>query len=798
MSPLKVSSAGLVPGLRRLPVWLRPYVLALLGVTLVSGFAALGRRAFGTPLPLPLAIPLAGVFLLAFLGAAWFSYGAGIMVCLLNTAAVPHLIVVNRLTAISESAIRPDMVRLGLVTGLSLLVSYIGVLYRRRESELLRQAEELTRRVRERTDQLLVSALEKRQAEDRLGFVLDSADVGYWDYDLGRGVTTRSPTHDRIFGYSEPLPDWNYRTFLRHVHPEDRDWLEREVRSTMAGSSHTLEFRIVWPDGSVHWLWGKVQTHFGPTGAVAHIGGVVMDVTTLRRAEEDLRDKAQLLDLAHDAILTLDREGRIRFWSRGAEQMYGFSREEAMGSVARELLGTKFPDSLESVEQTAAEHGHWEGELTQRRKDGSPLVVASRWAPWLSTDAKKLGMLEINTDITERRGIEEQLRHTQKLESLGVLAGGVAHDFNNLLTGILGNASLALDRIPEGYPDRLLIEEVIRAAERAADLTRQLLAYAGKGRFVMRNVDLSSLVKEISGLVQASIPKPVLLLMQLADPAPKVFADPGQMQQIVMNLVINAAEAVGPDGGTVLVRTGVETVDEQYLRTLSGSGDLKPGQYALLEVNDTGCGMSEETLKKIFDPFFTTKFAGRGLGLSAVLGIVQAHKGALKVHSQVGRGTTFKLLFPVSRAASAPEPAIADDDLAGSGTILIVDDEEVVRRTARNTLEHYGYRILLAEDGRQAVETYQRERDITLVLLDLTMPVMNGEEALQQLQSIDPGVRVVLTSGYNEIEAVQRFAGKGLSGFIQKPYTAAGLAEKVKEAMEPRRGRSDDGVTNAG
>ena len=343
MSVPKVSSAERIPGFRQLPVWLRPYVFAVLGVALVSGFVALGRQAFGTHLTLPIAIPLSFLFLLIFLGAAWLSYGAGIMVCLLNTVAMPHLIVVNRLASGGESVGRPDAVRLGLLIGVSLLVSYIGGIHRRRESELRRQAEELVLRVRERTDQLLVSALEKRQAEDRLRFVLDSADVGYWDYDLGSGVTIRSPTHDRVFGYDDPLPDWNYRTFLRHVHPEDRAWVGREVRSTMEGNSRSLEFRIVWPDGSVHWLWAKVQTHLGPTGAVAHLGGVVVDVTARRRAEEDLRDQAQLLELAHDAILTLDRQGQIRFWSRGAEQMYGFSREEALGSLAHELLENEIP-----------------------------------------------------------------------------------------------------------------------------------------------------------------------------------------------------------------------------------------------------------------------------------------------------------------------------------------------------------------------------------------------------------------------------------------------------------------------
>jgi two-component system cell cycle sensor histidine kinase/response regulator CckA len=323
----------------------------------------------------------------------------------------------------------------------------------------------------------------------------------------------------------------------------------------------------------------------------------------------------------------------------------------------------------------------------------------------------------------------------------------------------------------------------MRAAERASDLTRQLLAYAGKGRFVMRNLDVSELVQEISGLVQTSIAKTVQVRLQL-EPVPPIFADPGQMQQIVMNLVINAAEAIAPEGGTVLVRTGVQDVDEQYISAISGAGEsLQPGRHVVLEVHDTGCGMDEDTLKKIFDPFFTTKFAGRGLGLSAVLGIVRSHHGALKVYSHPGRGTTFKLLFPISKEADVEAGTPAAGDLEGSGTVLIVDDEDLVRRTASSALERYGYRTLLDSNGREAVDVYRQEPEIALVLLDLTMPVMSGEETLRQLQAIRREVRVLLTSGYNEAEAVQRFAGKGLSGFLQKPFTAANLAERVKQVI---------------
>ena len=764
---------------RRLPPWLRPYLFACGGLAVLTGVLLAAQHVFGSPVPPLISVFILFSFFVLLLASAWLAYGSGVLVCVLVTVEMRALVA-------RSPRNRFDAIRLVLLIAISLLVSYISSIHRRREADLRRAAEELERRVRERTDQLLVSALEKREAEDRLRYVLDSANVGYWDYDVPRGATARSSKHDRIFGYEHPLPQWDYKTFLRHVHPEDREMVDRELRATVTHGSCALEFRIIWPDGSVHWLWGSAQTHPGSTGEPSHITGVIVDVTARRLAEDNLREQAQLLDMAHDAILSTDRAARIQFWSRGARQMYGYSREEAMGAVVHDLLHTSFPEPLEAIQRKAREQGYWEGEVTHTRKDGSLLVVASRWATRLGGSGQPIGWLEINTDITERLRVEEQLRHTQKLESLGVLAGGVAHDFNNLLTGILGNASLAFDRTPEQHPNRMLIEEVMRAAERAADLTRQLLAYAGKGRFVMRNLDLSELVREISGLVQTSIAKTVQLRLQLDD-VPAIFADPGQMQQIVMNLVINAAEAIPPEGGTVLVCTGVQDVDEQYIRTVSSPAEsLRAGRYVMLEVHDSGCGMSEETLKKIFDPFFTTKFAGRGLGLSAVLGIVRAHHGALKVYSQAGRGTTFKLLFPTSKEATVEDGIPAAGDLEGCGTVLIVDDEELVRRTASHALERYGYRTLVAENGREAVEIYRERPEIVLVLLDLTMPVMSGEETLRQLQTVHPDVRVLLTSGYNEAEAVQRFAGKGLAGFLQKPYTAASLAERVKEVMAQR------------
>jgi PAS domain S-box-containing protein len=516
---------------------------------------------------------------------------------------------------------------------------------------------------------------------------------------------------------------------------------------------------------------------------VSHYVEICLERLKLVRA---LSDQAALLDFASDAILAASPDGTIEFWNRGAEAMYGWSASEALGRVSHELLATRFAPPKAEILQAIAERGGWEGELTHRRRNGTEVVVSSRWAPRL-VDGAMRGFLEINRDVTERKLLEEKLRQTAKLESLGVLAGGIAHDFNNLLVGVMGNASLAADSLPSSHPAQPVIEQVIRAAERAADLTRQMLAYAGKGRFVIQRVNLSELVSEIASLVHAAIPKNVQLRLNLAPNLPAVEADVAQLQQIVMNLVINGAESIGQEQGAVLVTTSAQDVDEQYLKALAAGSSAAPGRYVSLEVQDSGCGMDEGTQARIFDPFFSTKFQGRGLGLSAVLGIVRSHGGALKVYSTPGKGSSFKILFPAaaSRNLGAELPAKSPlEELHGTGTVLVVDDEPVVRQAAMLTLQRYGYTALAAANGREALDVVrQHNGEISLVLLDLTMPLMDGEETLRHMRQIEPDLQVILSSGFNEVEAVRRFSGKGLAGFLQKPYTAGSLALKVKSVL---------------
>jgi signal transduction histidine kinase/CheY-like chemotaxis protein len=397
---------------------------------------------------------------------------------------------------------------------------------------------------------------------------------------------------------------------------------------------------------------------------------------------------------------------------------------------------------------------------------------------------------QIRDYLEERARDEARLRETQKLESVGLLAGGIAHDFNNILTGVLGNASLALDDVPAGSHLAATLAEVVSAAERAAQLTKQLLAYAGKGRFVIEPLDLSQQVREISALVQTSIPRTVQLRLELAENLPCIEADAAQVQQVIMNLVINGAEAIlEGQTGTVLITTAVQDVDDAYIQTTIPGTDLKQGRYVTLEVHDTGIGIAPEIVSRIFDPFFTTKFAGRGLGLAAVRGIVQGHRGAMKVYSTPGQGATFKLLFPVSpkethsRFEKVPEQAA----FKGTGIVLVIDDEEIVRRTAQATLERFGYQVFVAQDGRRGLDAFRRLSDcVDVVLLDMTMPVMSGEETFRELRSIRPDVKVILSSGYNEVEAIRRFTGKGLAGFVQKPYTSSRLAEAVRSVLTGR------------
>jgi len=370
------------------------------------------------------------------------------------------------------------------------------------------------------------------------------------------------------------------------------------------------------------------------------------------------------------------------------------------------------------------------------------------------------------------------MQETQKLESLGVLAGGIAHDFNNLLMGVLGNANLIRLELPPESPILESMEHIETAALRAAELTKQMLAYSGKGRFVVQALDLSRVVKEMAHLLGTVVSKKAMVQLHVAEDLPSVEADATQIRQVVMNLITNASDALGDEPGVITLTTGTVYADRAYLASTLFDEGLEPGDYVFVEVADTGVGMTAETRAKIFDPFFTTKFTGRGLGLAAVHGIVRGHRGAIRLHTEPGRGTTFRILLPAS-----PAPAAAEEDGADTmpgeilgGTVLVVDDEETVRRAASRMLGRIGFRAVTACNGREAIDWLDRSHEsIQAVLLDMMMPELSGEDTCREIRRRYPTLPIVLSSGYNELDATGAFLDQGLAAFIQKPYRLAEL-----------------------
>jgi PAS domain S-box-containing protein len=504
------------------------------------------------------------------------------------------------------------------------------------------------------------------------------------------------------------------------------------------------------------------------------------DITERKRAAE--ARYRRLFEAAKDGILVADAgTGEVTDANPYLEALFGYRREELVGRRWWETEPLRdLPEVKSTLERMHAQDVARFRDLRLKSKSKRAIhveLVANGY-----TEGER-NVIQFNIrDITDRKRFDRHLQHTQKLESLGLLAGGIAHDFNNLLTGIMGNASLGLTELPDSAPIRRYFREIVSASERAADLTRQLLAYAGKGRFVLERIDLSQLVREIEPLIHTSIPKMVDIQLDLGAGLPSIEADPGQIQQLVMNLIINGAEAIGEGNpGAVVIRTEARDLDEEEIRREFPNDQLSPGCYVGIEVRDTGSGMDEATRSKIFDPFFTTKFQGRGLGLAAVSGIVRAQKGAIRVYSSPGHGSSFQVLFPaVAAKAAARSLRIPSAETSAAGTILFIDDEEALRRLAQTALERNGWRVLLAENGAEGVRLFQENQDhITLVILDMTMAVMGGQEALDRMKAIRPGVPVVISTGYGEMEAARHFAGKDMAGLLEKPYTVNQMMETI-------------------
>jgi PAS domain S-box-containing protein len=511
----------------------------------------------------------------------------------------------------------------------------------------------------------------------------------------------------------------------------------------------------------------------------------------LRESEERYR---RLTDNAFDLITEVDSEGRLLYASPNHSAVLGYDPDELVGRLSFELV---HPDEREGAIRAFQEllEGNWESafEARIRHKDGS-----WRWFEYsgntYQTPTGEMRAVIISRDVSERRRallqqekLEAQMQQTQKLESLGVLAGGIAHDLNNLLLPIVGNARLAEKELEADSPAIPFVERIATTALRTSELTTQLLAYAGHGTLTTRPLDVRELLCEMGELLHTAVSRKVELRYQLPDALPTIEGDAAQLRQVVINLILNASEAMGDEPGVVTIGAGTIEADRARLDETYLGPELPEGSYVYLDIRDSGCGMDEETKSKIFDPFFTTKFTGRGLGLAALLGIVRAHRGAVRVESEPGRGTWFRLLFPCASgsAAAAEKPIARPREWRGSGMVLVVDDEEAVRDLLGHTLPRCGLSVIMASDGREAVERFREHApNIAAVLLDLTMPGIGGLEAFVEIRKIRPDARIILSTGYSAADVAARFERQEVDGFLQKPYEPEELIEKLRELLE--------------
>ncbi|MBC8366644.1 PAS domain S-box protein [bacterium] len=611
---------------------------------------------------------------------------------------------------------------------------------------------------------------------------------------------------EEMFGYSQedaigrPGTDW--------IAAEDRDTV---LENMLAGFEGPYEVAALRKDGSTFPCEIRAKM-------IEQVHGTKLRVTSLRdisqrksaekaHAEIEARFR-RLAENAPDLIYRMSiPEKRYEYISPAVLEISGYPPEafiedpslffksvdprdmDYILKQSERLLAGDVPPTFEfRIKHAKTGETRW---IHQRNvlvldEDGKPEAIEG-----IATD-----MTEVKRAEAERLKLERQVQHAQKLESLGVLAGGIAHDFNNILLSILGNAELAGQNLMPGCSAQEPLKEICMSARRAAELANQMLAYSGRGQFVVESMDLNELVEDMGPLLFSSISKTAKLSFDLSRGAPKVEGDRTQLSQVLLNLITNASEALNEQGGAIRVETGVIDCDSDTLRVAAESfNPLKPevlpeGSYAYIEVSDEGCGMDRGTRERIFDPFYTTKFTGRGLGMSVVQGIVRGHKGGILIDSDPDAGSTFRVLLPESQVETqkvdrSREDSSIQEDWKGTGHVLLVDDEEAVRHIGGRMLERIGFKPLLAKDGLDAVEIIRECKDeIRTVLLDLTMPKQGGLVTFDQIHTLKPDLPIVICSGYSEEDSIASFEGKGLAGFMQKPYSLAQLKQQLHDLLE--------------
>jgi len=653
----------------------------------------------------------------------------------------------------------------------------------------------------------------------------DFAPIGYFTFDRMGLMTQVNLTGASLLGIERGL--LSNKPFSLFVAAASRDTFHRHYRGVLrTGSTDTCELLLTRKGGTSFYASVQSAPVRDAEGNLTGVRSAVSDITEgkhagellqkaydeleqrvqertaelsdavdmlqneineRRKVEEDLARQAELLNLTHDAIIARDLNHRVFFWNRGAEERYGWSSDEVKGKVTDGLLHTVFPRPWQEIEEELLLRGRWEGEVVHTTRDGRKIIVASRRALRRDKDGKSIAILEINSDITEQKRIEEDLRQAQKMEALGTLAGGIAHDFNNILTAMLGFSELAVDQIPADSKAQRHLTIVHKAGLRGRELVKQILAFSRKSEGERKQIRLTPLIQETHALLRASLPTAILMPLAITTSDDHVLADPTQVQQVLMNLATNAAHAMQGRGQLTI---GVSSVTFRRGSPLPDSG-MEPGTYVKLTVKDTGTGMTEEVRQRIFEPFFTTKEPGKGIGmgLAVVYGIVKSHGGAVTVQSEAGQGTTFAVFLPRTQKPEVNKEKKTTSALpTGTERILFVDDEEMLVEMARDMLDGLGYHVTVAKHPTDAWNLFlENPSQFDLVITDQTMPDVTGVTLAQKMLRVRGEMPIILWTGYSEMISADKAKEVGICEFVMKPMVKKELAETVRRVLDGRK-----------
>lgn len=637
----------------------------------------------------------------------------------------------------------------------------------------------------------LAAEQKTRESEELFRAVSSVTTDVIWDWNVITGNLWWSEGLKTVFGHSPEESRRNLEFWKMRVHPDDLERVLGSTQEAMDSKEQNWEdqYRFFRGDGSIAHVEDSAYIIYDRQRKPVRCVGGMTDVSARKEAEDKLAQQAALLDMARDAIIVHDIDQRILFWNKGAERIYGWTAEEAVGQSLGQLLYCDELDLLTYVAAVVAT-GDWSGEIAQKRKDGSRIAVEVRCSLMRDGDGSPRSILSINSDITRRLAVEEQLRQAQKLEAVGQLTGGVAHDFNNLLTVILGNAEVLAERLSEDESLRRLAEMTSAAAQKGADLIHRLLAFARRQALEPQAVDLNLLLKDIDGLLRRALSENIEVEFIQSAGLWNALVDPSQLETAILNLCINARDAM-PLGGRLMIETRNISIGKD---DVDWNADISPGQYVIMAISDTGIGMESHVLTRAFEPFFTTKEVGKGsgLGLSMVFGFAKQSNGHVKIYSKPGQGTTVKMYLPKAIQAKKEVRSYANHAILpkGSEKILLVEDDELVLSYVAAQLENLGYQIISARNGQEGLHALREIADIDLLFTDVIMPgSLNGCQLAEEARKIQPNIPILLTSGYAENAIVHQGRLDLGVDFLTKPYRPRDLAAKVRLILDGKSGR---------